>query len=90
LGNCLLCEILLNFKSNQNYWDNCFHVKNLSITFEKNWAGYTLGDFFTNSSGHPARNGFETDQKVSKIVSPKIVLYLGISFTKNNLFDEKG
>jgi hypothetical protein len=25
----------------------------LCINLEKNWLGYNLGDFFTNSSGHP-------------------------------------
>jgi hypothetical protein len=32
-----------------------FSQEKLSINLMKNGLGYTLGDFFTNASGHPVR-----------------------------------
>jgi hypothetical protein len=37
---------------------NFFHGKSyvvMYVIFTKNGLGYTLGDFFTNASGHPGR-----------------------------------
>jgi hypothetical protein len=44
------------------------------INLTKNWLGYILGDFFTNSSGHPAR-----DKKRGSVGSKQF--YLAASFT---------
>jgi hypothetical protein len=32
-----------------------FHCESYALISAKNGLGYILGDFFTNSSGHPAR-----------------------------------
>jgi hypothetical protein len=37
-------------------WCNFFHGRNYELLMAKNGLGYILGDSFTNSSGHPARN----------------------------------
>jgi hypothetical protein len=39
-----------------NYLGFFFHGKNLVSNLTKNGLGYTLGDFFTNSSGQPEQN----------------------------------
>jgi hypothetical protein len=44
------------YLSSTNLWVTFFHGKKLCINFDKNGLGYILGDFFTSSSGHPARN----------------------------------
>jgi hypothetical protein len=31
-----------------------FHGTNYVLSLAKKWLGYVLGDFFTNSPGHPA------------------------------------
>jgi hypothetical protein len=31
-----------------------FHGEGYALILTKNWLGYILGDFFENSSGHPA------------------------------------
>jgi hypothetical protein len=35
------------------HWATVIHFKNDALILTKNGLGYTLGDFFTNSSGHP-------------------------------------
>jgi hypothetical protein len=35
----------------------------LCINFEKNVLGYTLGDFFTSSSGRPDSQSWESEEK---------------------------
>jgi hypothetical protein len=41
-------------KSSANYWDTFFQTTSCELILTKNWLGCTLGDFFKNSSGHPA------------------------------------
>jgi hypothetical protein len=38
------------------FWDTLFVVKVMQLFFEKNGSDYILGDFFTNTSGHPAQD----------------------------------
>jgi hypothetical protein len=38
----------------------------LCINSDKNGLGYCLGDFFTNSSGHPVQNELEFDAEMHK------------------------
>jgi hypothetical protein len=40
-----------------------FRLQKLSINYNKNGLGYILGDFFTNSSGHPANNACTKREK---------------------------
>jgi hypothetical protein len=52
-------QFIENFKSYPNYWASIFHdtrYVHTYLTFTKNELGYILGDFFTNSSGHPVTN----------------------------------
>jgi hypothetical protein len=42
----------------------------LLLNFDKqNWLGYVLGDFFTNSSGHPAVNEWTQKCRAQILVS---------------------
>jgi hypothetical protein len=42
-----------NLKSRTNSWATCFHGASDVLIVTKNGLGYILGDFFTNSPGHP-------------------------------------
>jgi hypothetical protein len=42
-------------------FDYFFERPSICIKFDKNGLGYILGDFFTNASGHPARNCSDSD-----------------------------
>jgi hypothetical protein len=44
------CE---NYRSNTNYWATLFHSARFVLILTNHVLGYILGDFFTNSSGHP-------------------------------------
>jgi hypothetical protein len=39
-----------------HFWSNFSRSLDYAIILTKNRFGYILGDFFTNSSGHPARD----------------------------------
>jgi hypothetical protein len=43
-----------HYKSSVNLWTTFFQVYSSIFILTKNGLGYSLGDFFTNSSGHPA------------------------------------
>jgi hypothetical protein len=49
------------------------------LHFCKKWLGYVLGDFFTNSSGHPDFQHGQACQTVIVIFIPKmpILVYFG-------------
>jgi hypothetical protein len=36
-------------------WAAFFHGFSYALILAQKWLGYILGDFFKNSSGHPAR-----------------------------------
>jgi hypothetical protein len=44
-----------NDKSSVISWASFFHGTSYVFILTKNVLGYILGDFFTNSSGHPAQ-----------------------------------
>jgi hypothetical protein len=46
--------VKITFRNSANiYWAPFFHGKICALIFTRNGLGYILGDFFTNSSGHP-------------------------------------
>jgi hypothetical protein len=45
---------LENYRSSQNFGATFFYGKSYVIISTKNRFGFIVGDFFTNSSGHPA------------------------------------
>jgi hypothetical protein len=40
----------------QTFWATLFYSTSCVLIATKDWLGYILCDFFTNSSGHPAGN----------------------------------
>jgi hypothetical protein len=48
LGDCLLWQVVLNLQT------TLVHGKGYEFILAKNEFGYILGDFFTDTSGHPA------------------------------------
>jgi hypothetical protein len=42
-----------NYKSSAHLWGTFSHGTSYVLILTKNGLGYILGDFFTNSSGHP-------------------------------------
>jgi hypothetical protein len=49
-----LCSFLKVTEVAHIFGARSFHGKKFCIDFDKNGLGYILGDFFANSSGHPA------------------------------------
>jgi hypothetical protein len=60
LGDCFFCfgQRFENYGSGTNF-GLFVHSNSHVLIFTKNWLGYALGDFFTNSSGHPCENEME-------------------------------
>jgi hypothetical protein len=55
LGDCFLWTDFKKLEKS-NPWAIFSHETScVGINFDKKGLGYTYGDFFTNSSGHPAR-----------------------------------
>jgi hypothetical protein len=52
--DCLHWAAFSSTEVSQIFGLNFFLGKVLCLNFAKNVLGYILGDFFTNSSGHPA------------------------------------
>jgi hypothetical protein len=42
-----------------------FRGAGYALILTNNWLGYILGDFFTNSSGHPGHNREEQSEEKS-------------------------
>jgi hypothetical protein len=42
-----------NYRSTANYWATFLHSTSYVLILTNTWLGYILGDFFTDSSGHP-------------------------------------
>jgi hypothetical protein len=53
LGDYFLWPVFEKFRSCANLWDYFFQSICPVFILTKNGFGYILGDFFTNSSGHP-------------------------------------
>jgi hypothetical protein len=51
------------FRSSLNFWDNFVHGASYAMILTKNALGYILGDFFANSSGHPAHRAVHTSEE---------------------------
>jgi hypothetical protein len=49
-----LGSFLKNYRNSPPLWATFIHGFDNVFNVDKNVLGYTLGDFFTNSSGHPA------------------------------------
>jgi hypothetical protein len=62
----------VNYRSSSHFLATFSHCCGYALNFTKNGLGYVLGDFFTNSSGHPGR-------KVSCVVD-----ICGLPFTRTN------
>jgi hypothetical protein len=45
-------------RSSPNVWAAFVHGKNYALISTKKWLGHILGDFLTNSYGHPGRIKF--------------------------------
>jgi hypothetical protein len=64
-----------NYRSSAHFWATFFHGTSHVSILTKKMLGYILGDFFTNSSGHPGTNivllvyfiSFESAQKLCKL-----------------------
>jgi hypothetical protein len=54
MGDCLLWEVTLKITEIAHTYVLLFSLLMLCINVGKNVLGYILGDFSTNSSGHPA------------------------------------
>jgi hypothetical protein len=54
LGNCLLGHFSTKFTQSALFWVNFFLGKISVLMLTKNGLGPILGEFFKNSSGHPA------------------------------------
>jgi hypothetical protein len=58
-GGCLLrAGFFRNYRSSAHYWTIFLHLISYIFILSKNGLGHILGDFFTNSSGHPAGRAF--------------------------------
>jgi hypothetical protein len=53
LADCLLRAVAWKWQKKAKMLGNLFHGKSYVLMLTKNRLGYSLGDFFTNSSGHP-------------------------------------
>jgi hypothetical protein len=42
-----------NYRSGANLWATFVRGTSYVYVSANNWSGYSLGDYFTNSSGHP-------------------------------------
>jgi hypothetical protein len=51
----LFGQLFENYRASPKIWTTFFPRKKLCINFDKSGLGYILGDFFTNSSGHPGQ-----------------------------------
>jgi hypothetical protein len=56
-------QFIENYRSSSNSKATFFPQYHLCINFYKNGFGYVLGDFFTNSSSHPAWEGCHSSGK---------------------------
>jgi hypothetical protein len=54
LGDYLHLAVFGNNKSSPHFWATQSHSQGYVLILAKNGLGYILGEFFTNSSGHPA------------------------------------
>jgi hypothetical protein len=53
MDDCLLLAGILKIIEVAHIYGYFFHGQDYALTLTKNELGYILGDFFTNSSGHP-------------------------------------
>jgi hypothetical protein len=53
IGQLLLWAFFENYIITPNVWATLFRGKRYALILTTNGLGYSLGDFFNNSSGHP-------------------------------------
>jgi hypothetical protein len=74
---------VVNYRSNPTFWATSFHGKSCASVLTKNGSGFTLGDFFTNSSGHSdgkksntMKNDLRLRNQIKRKTAKNIVLCL--------------
>jgi hypothetical protein len=50
-------QFFVNCKSSPQFWATLSHSLGYALILAKNGLGYILGEFFSNSSGHPDPEG---------------------------------
>jgi hypothetical protein len=82
LGNFLLSAFFENYRSSLNFPAAVFHGKSFAVLLTKNVLGDIFGDFFTNSSGHPA----QSEARRQRGANPFKLIHLLYRFTSSNQF----